>query len=247
MRWWTYERWCKETGRPCLVIPQGINGIDDRVYADDGFLYVKGKKVDKYMRVQRYSGLDLLVRVDEIQNIARFEAARWTMLRHIKDLLAKKADLETRLYNHIQGVYGPDGDKARGMHNGVLCEVDFFHDKYTGRRVDGGPRKGWHKLDPLEQMALIPKDDRESRLVVAWFTFREKIEKYWVKASNFSSALGWLLHEEHPDVKVRRARPWKRTVTFKINGRFYPVTVGAGLAKDIDYWPSPMDHPIIEI
>lgn len=247
MQWWTYEQWCEERGLPCLVVPQGINGIDNRRYSEDGYLYVDGKKVDRYMRIQRYFGLDVLVRASETDNAKRFEGLRWKTLLHIQGLLAKKASLEEEIYDYLRCEIGPHAKRITGMYKGVLNQVDIAHNKHDGRRADGGPMPGWDKLDPLERMSLIPKSSKEGELVASWFMLREKLEKYWIKSANFASCLASILYYNHPDVRDQKCRPWNRPVTFSVNGRLYPVLLNGIQSKYMEYWPSPMSHPVIEI
>lgn len=254
MRWWKYEEWCESRGMPVLVVPQGLKGINDRVYSDDGYLYVRGKKIDRYMVVQRYNGFDCLVKRDHINDIARFEKLRWGILCHIQKLLAKHQMLGMEIYDLVRNNRGPHDKIIYGMIDGVLHCVEIVWGKYDGLKADGGRVGGFDDKDPLEKMAMIPRSDQEQRLTERWHSMRKKIDKYWAKAGNYSHALAALFRAEHPVTKEPNKAPYydrrayyDRPVIFEVNGRLYPISVGLNASTDMKYWPDPMGLSPIKI
>jgi len=245
MHWEIYRAWCEKTGQPVMVQPQGLREVGDHIYCDDGFLYIRQKQIGRYLTLRRYSGLDILLKLTDVDNAKRFEALRWKLLNHIQALNERHGALRDKIYD-LRG-RGPKRKAvhAHCMYEGELCVLEIRDDKYAGRQANGSRVRGYDSLDPLEKMSRIPRSSEEGTLTAQWFTMRDRIHRYWATSANISACLASVLHDKHPYVKEGRGRGYDCPVTFEVNGRYYPISATRTMNRDMDYWPSPMTPGLV--
>ncbi|MGD9725476.1 MAG: hypothetical protein AB7L09_00425 [Nitrospira sp.] len=235
MQWGQYRNWCADKGLPMLVRPAGVGGIGDHVYNDeDGFLYVKGKPVGKFLTLCRYSGIDILLKADNIDNAKRFEALRWKVLLRTEALYQQQGVVVERLFEHLKR----PGKTVKTMYGGKLVVLRLVEDREFGRRAVGDPVAHYDRLNPLDKMSSIPKDSPTVRLATRWFELRARIERFNSIAGNLTHCLRSILQTLHPDSQEKRYS-FRRPCFFEINGRSYPILPVQG-SRDIDYWPDPV-------
>lgn len=228
MEWNYYREWCNRTGKPCLVIPHGINGIDEDKW-EDGIYYRNGKEMGPYMVIYNYASHHVLVRFREINNIHRFEAHRWTVLTHLKKLQERMDEL-TVLINEFA-----DESDLIGPHKDEWYRLKVSEGSVDSKKFD------MKALEVLDQIVATTGSDREQELVYSYVMTSKRIEKYYRRASVIDKCMCDLIREVHP----HRLKPWvSKPADFVINGRRYLVTQPAAIDRCADYWPSPMTETI---
>lgn len=233
--WETYHNWCRDNGLPVLARPSGINQMGDHVYNDnDGLLYVDGKPVGKFLTVCRYTGLDILLKAENVDNAKRFESLRWKILCYLDELYEQRRNLIDKLHEEM----GPKST-VRVMHDGDLHKLETYENRDYGRCANGGPVPGLRKLKPLDKLARIPKDTPARVLAAQWFELRDRISRYSAIAGNLGHCLLSILREMHPDIRDRKPLSFSRPCFFEINGRLYPIATRNNRNQDRDYWPNP--------
>lgn len=235
MGWESYHKWCRDNGLPCLARPGGIRVMGDHVYnEDDGLLYIKGKAVGRYLTVCRYTGLDIMLKEENVDNPKRFESLRWKILCYLDELYERRRVLVDKLFKRMRR-----SRTVHTMHNGELHELKLKEDKEYGRRADGGPVVNFRDLEPLDKLAKIPKDSPARSLATQWFKLRDRINFYSAVAGNLEHCLLSILRMMHPDRRAGRPMSYNRPCFFEINGRLYPVSTRYNQNQDRDYWPNP--------
>lgn len=246
MGWETYHKWCLEKGLPVLARPAGIKVMGDHVYNDeDGILYVNRKPVGKFLTVCRYTGLDILLKPQNIDNPKRFARLRWRILEHVTELYRAQSDvldaIEAELY---EGKRLPKQFSVLAMHEASLMSLTIYNRDYEGRSASPGPADyETDRRDPLTRLSKMPRGP-ESVLAEEWFRLRDRIDRYSAIATNLGHCLGAILHQMHPDRKAGRPRYLNRPVIFDIDGRLYPISAHSNSSSDRSYWPEPSFPPV---
>lgn len=227
MKWNLYRDWCAATGRHCLVIPEGIQGIENDRW-EGGFFYSNGQKIAPYMVIQRYSGHDILVRFKETDNIHRFENHRWKLLVHLEALRARlkgvvdAIKLELSENGHDYVALGPVEDQ--------WFKLVIKGDSESLKKFD------CDKLGVLDQMATLTRSDREYELVASYELIVRRLANYYKRVALINKTMSTLFRRIHP----HKRQPWGQpAVRFIINGRDYVIDQPANIDTSINYWPTP--------
>lgn len=227
MRWHIYRDWCAATGRHCLVIPQGIQGIEDDRW-EEGYFYSNGQKIAPYMVIQRYATHDILIRFKETDNIHRFESHRWRLLVHLEALRARLAKvvgaikLELSDDGHDYVAFGPVKEQ--------WFKLVIKGDSESLKEFDSD------KVGVLDRMATLTRSDREYELVASYELIARQLEKYYKRVALINKIMCVLFRNTHP----HRRHPWgKPAVQFTVNGRNFVIDQPANIETSVNYWPTP--------
>lgn len=222
--WWDYKKRCDETGQPCLILPEGTIGkIGNHRYAENGIVYVNRKRVGPYLVSVRFGGCEMVVKFAEQKNIHRFETHRWTILHHLKELLAKRKEVIAELKKPRREVVG--------LYRNQWYRISIKNGGIDTKQFD------INKDEILDQLVVCSRNEEEHRSVARYLLNEARLGNCWERLGKIDSVLHQLFRELNPE---RGTWAVRGTVSFLVNGRTYVSHDGYASSNASANWPSPL-------